>query len=378
MKRIASLSIVLALLLPACGEDSQGYDQAQLDQARRALPTRALLTASVPEATMKGLQLNVLGAPAVFPQEVLPVATEINGTIGNLLDILEIVVEQPPTVYDSDKAEFVWGPFDDSDTVMLGDTVYVWVKDMGANSGEDFRYGYAVVRGMGRDMAKNKAVIWGAANPDPDNEDHGAGVVIWDFEANREFEDENNPNHGELDEGRFAAVYIRDDDANEPDTEVGIVVAAFRDFVAKDDQPAEPGDLDYLYGAVEGVDVRFDFMDFRLTGNLDDATEAEEFLDVQMAFYNGTGRAEAIGAGGDIPQDASIESTECWNAGLLREYYSFEAVLGDGTRQPIAPTEGEPTACTMQSLDDVPSLDDVDAEMLDALADVATNGIPTE
>ena len=90
------------------------------------------------------------------------------------------------------------------------------------------------------------------------------------------------------------------------------------------------------------------------------------------------GRAEVGVIGGDLPADSHAEAVECWSASLHRQYLSIELVDGDGNRGEIVPTEGDHSFCEMQSLEGVPSLDDVPADLLAGLDYVATHGIPIE
>lgn len=108
---------------------------------------------------------------------------------------------------------------------------------------------------------------------------------------------------------------------------------------------------------------------------------AAETVGVKMAFFNeGTGRAEASASGGDLAANQSASAVECWNAALDETYLSF-TLTTDGTAEtPI--TEGMSADCgvfekTLAELG-VPSLSDVDKELMTALDDVATNGVPKE
>ncbi|NOZ86049.1 MAG: hypothetical protein GXP49_07265 [Deltaproteobacteria bacterium] len=369
---------VLAFFFLSCGTGRTGYDQAKLSAFRKALPQQTLISVKVPEATDQPVPLAV-GDPATYPRDVMPTSQEINSVIKALLDQLDLITDTPPTFYDSEKMEFVWGPFDDSDSALQGDNVYLWVKDNGENTSEDFRYSYALVRGMGRDIAKNTPVIWGAANPDPNNDDFGNGVILWDFEANYGFEEANDPGHGNLDRGRFACAYFKGQDKDNQDNIITLVVGAFRNFVSKDDgDTATPLDADYFWGHVKTPKEYFDFIDFKLAMDLDQIKDSKiENLDIRMAFYNsGVGRAEMLAYGGDIPDESRVESTECWNSLIMREFFNIELVSQDGSRTEIQPTEGLPENCAMQNLDTVPSLDDVPADIMNALSDVAENGVP--
>jgi hypothetical protein len=371
MKTFAKLcGFVLAHALIGCG--GSDYDPALLDQYRSAIPKETQVSASAPKASLQAL----VGDPAMLPKGSEDIVLGINGSVGGIIKTLESIVASEPTVYNSETKEFVWGPYPNDDGV---GTIAAYIKDEG--EGAEFRYAYAVLRGMDQDLGKMSPVIWGGANPDPATEDHGAGVTLWDFEANYEFELANNPNVATtpLDRGRFVAVYGKG--ANDKGS-FGLVLAAVRKFVPKDKPMNTPADLDYFYGQFKDDTNQVDFVNWQ--GNIDisddPAKTANELLNVQLAFFNeGTGRGEASASGGDLAMGQSAEIVECWDKTISRSYLSF-ATSTNGTPDGMPATEGEIAGCgwfqpTLKELG-VPSLDAVDPALKAALDDVATNGIP--
>lgn len=385
MNKLMLASMLSGLTLIGCGqpaeEDNPDIDQALVTEYRAALPSMSELAASAPEASAAATQGAVgkaLGEPALYPQGSYDIATGINGAVSGIVQVMGEVVDLPPTVYNSDTKELVWGPFPNEDGIGY---VAAYIRDAGED--DDFRYHYALLRGIDNDLASMTPVIWGGATPDPDNEDHGAGVTLWDFEANHAFEEEHNPDHDSLalDRGRFVALYARGFDEGRPSAEAAFVVAAFRDFVPQDQPDSEPADLDYFYGRyVDGVTV--DFLDWQAAIDVSDPADGvAENVGVRMAFLNeGTGRAEADAVGGSLEDNQRVEAIECWNAAIEQRYLRFE-LLTDGTTE-LADETGDAADCGLftASLDElgVPSLDDVDAELLQALDQVARNGIPAE
>src|SRR5690606_5509963 len=103
-----------------------------------------------------------------------------------------------------------------------------YIRDAG--EGADFRYHYALLRGVSNDVSTLAPVIWGGANPDATDPDRGSGITLWDFEANYAWEEANNPNFGNepLDRGRFVTLYGAGPDENDPNSEVALVLASFR------------------------------------------------------------------------------------------------------------------------------------------------------
>ena len=376
MNRIAYSGFMLALALVGCGGGDEGagaIDQAILSQYRAALPKENQVMATSPNPSMA----SKLGEPAIYPVGSKDIVLGINGAVGGIVAIMQAVVEQEPTVYNSETREFLWGPYPNKDGF---GTIAAYIRE--AAEGSDFKYEYALLRGADNDVAKMSPVIWGGATPDPNNKEYGAGVTLWDFEANRAFEQANNPAVANvaLDKGRFVAVYAKGADAK---GEATFVVAAFRGFVPKDKPENTAADLDYFYGRFAGDNNSFDFIDYQGVFDIDNdpAKAAAETVGVKMAFFNeGTGRAEASASGGDLAMNQSASAVECWNAALDETFLSF-TVTTDGTSEtPV--TEGVSADCgvfqkTLAELG-VPSLSNVDPALMTALTDVATNGVPAK
>ncbi len=388
MKRLL-LSAVPCLLLLGCqnpGEDTpdEGYDHALLEEYLRAIPPASLLEAPVPESATMAKGTADVGDPAMFPQHAVPVAKDINQYIKSMLDKLDKVVQHPPTAYNSETLEFFWGPIENTDSAIENDTVYLYIRDQGEDA--DFRYSYAWIRGVGNDVATMAPVIWGGSNPDPDNDAYGDGIALWDYEANHEWIEAYYPEQADsVARGRFVARYAKGPSAEKPDHIVTVVVAAFRDFVGADTEPGvEPTDLDYFWGNVFDGTNELDFLDFEYQDDLNGtSTEALEDFGLRLAFYNnGVGRAEADVTNGDLPEDMPgyyVVSDECWDAALARTYYDVVAVPedpGSGLPEYLVQSEGDPADCALDSLDDIPSLDDLDPAFLAALDDLASNGVP--
>jgi hypothetical protein len=366
------------------------YDVPMLEKYRSILPNGNLLTVTVPsqseeEATgaaerkLAPQAIDAVGAPAFVPAQAVPMALAINGVIAELLTNLQWVVDQPPSAWNSETLEFVWGPWDNEDSALEGDTIAVYIRDQGEDA-DDFRYVYALLRGIESDLSTMSPVIWGGSNPDPENEDFGNGVILWDFEANREWEAQYHPDRAFSESGRFAAAYARGEDEEDEDSTVTWVVAALRDVVTEEND--DPLTMDYLYGSVENSNERIDFADFNIVTDIDDdetKTDLED-LGIRMAFYNhGTGRAEIDAIGGDIEEGYYVEGTECWDADIDRTYLTLDAIReSDGETYSIIGPIGAADQCAMPSLEGIPTIEDIDSELLAALDEVATNGLPEE
>lgn len=363
----------LGLLTAACTAQDDGgdIDQALLAEYRAALPSRATLEAAAPMPTTSA----ALGDPAMLPHSSWELVLGINGTVGATLDLLEAVVMQPPTFYDSATREFVWGPWPD-------DVGYVaaYVRDTEGNA--DFRYEFAFLRGASNDLATLTPIVWGGATPDPNDDDHGIGVTMWDFTANRAFEEANAPTFDPdaHDRGRFVALYAAGPDENDPANEATWVVAVFRDFVSKDEPDQAPVDLDYLYGRYQTPAHVVDFLDYEAPIDVSEPADGvREDLGVRMAFLDeGTGRAEADAINGSLEANHRVEVVECWDTSLSQTFVQFQKLEGGNVVD--SASEGAAADCgmfdaTLDSLD-VPSLANIDPALLAILDEVATTGAP--
>lgn len=394
LAHLALLTFSMSLVgVVACGdgggEAPTDYDPELLASYRAAIPSEEVVRAAAPDgmdSAGQGLTTQALiGQPATFPAGAEPIATGVNGAIGHIIRSMKTIVETPPTVYNSETGEFLWGPYPNEDGAGF---VAAYIKENEPDSGEDFRYQYALIRLPSRDLADATPVIWGGSQPDPEGrEDYGVGVTLWDFEANRAFEDAHNPEHGALERGRFVALYARQ---SEGEGEATWVVSAFRGFAGKENPDGPTSDLDYFHGEFVGPEHTFHFLDY--AGQLDvtdgdddpsnDAPSALEDIQVRMVFIDrGRGRAEVMGSGGDIetaPEVASVGVAECWDDAIAQTWIGFATFDAQGER--LAGWEdGDVADCGVfaEGLEplDIPTLDDVDPELRAALDDVARNGI---
>lgn len=362
----------LAILCAACAADQEElqYDEAQLAMARSALPTRANLEASrVTPSTA-----TFLGQPAIYPRASSEIILGINGTVGITVDLLEFITALPPTSYNSDTLEFVWGPYEDENYGYGA----AYIKDTGESG--DFRYEFAFLRGATNDLATLTPIVYGGATPDESNDDRGVGVAVWDMTAVDAFAAEHDPAYDatiQHDTGRFAALFGAGPDENDPNTEVTFVVAVFRDFVGADSEDGLPVDLDYFYGHGDTPDNSWDFVDYQLAFDVSEDGIAED-VGVRMAFLDGgIGRAEADAAGGSLSSGQSYNVVECWDTALNQTF--IEANLKEGGVSTVAESLGTPEDCGLfnAGLDEmgVPRLENIDSELMAALDEVATNGI---
>lgn len=376
LTQIMTLGALIGITTAGCQppEENSDIDQAQLAQFRAAIPSSSVLEAKAPEASAAA----ALGDPALYPSVSWEIVVGVNGSVQGIITVMREIVNLPPTLWNSQTQEFFWGPFPNEDGYGY---VAAYIRDAGA--GEDFRYHYALLRGVSNDVSTLSPVIWGGANPDASNPDRGSGITLWDFEANYAWEQANNPNFGNepLDRGRFVTVYGAGADQNNPENEVALVLASFRNFVPKDNPGAEPANLDYFYGRYVTPIATVDFLDYEVGIDVSQPADGiAENVGVRMAFLNeGTGRAEADAIGGSLAADQSASAIECWDVTLSESYLRFDITDGTGT---VTAEDGQLTSCGLfqASLDElgVPSLDDVDPALRAALDNIALNGVPAE
>jgi hypothetical protein len=374
LTNIITLSALFGMTAAGCTTEEDTSEQQKLAQFRAAIPDSSVLKARAPQASASA----ALGDPALYPAVSRDLVVGVNGSVEGIITVMRAIVDLEPTLYNSATQEFFWGPFPNDSGHGY---VAAYIRDAGPDA--DFRYHYALLRGVGDARSTLAPVIWGGANPGIDDPDHGSGITLWDFEANHAWEEANNPDFGAepLDRGRFVAVYGAGPDANDPDNEVALVLASFRNFVSKDDPTAAPANLDYFYGRYVTPALTVDFLDYEIGLDVSEPADGiAENVGVRMAFLNeGMGRAEADAVGGSLEAEQSVSAIECWDVTLSQSYLRFDVIEGTGT---ITAEDGNIASCGLfqASLDDlgVPSLDDVDPALRAALEEVALSGVPAQ
>ncbi len=372
------LAVLLPLSLVACaatGEGDDSFDDALVQEYRSALPSAERLGSGIPTPESRAGAL-ALEADSDIARLAIEAAVAVNLPAAMIVTTLEVITAFPPTSYDAERRELVWGPWDNDHGV---GKVLVYVAENDADA--DFRYSYAFARLMGDDRSAVVPVIAGGATPDPDDPDRGAGVTLWDLDANNAFDLEHDPDFdpdARRAQGRIVMLYGAGEDDG---SRFAFNVAVLRDFVDDDAEAGtDPADSDFLYGtAVDPEGARWHFMDWTITGDLCDAAadscfegnvvdDLDETFALRAAFLGTAGRGEAAVSGGDLEADVSL--VDCWDTFMTTEYYAVEA----GT---LAVTEGACAGGDDVTLAErgVPTLDDLDPELMDVLDCVATEGI---
>ncbi len=374
--RHAISAVMLPLALVGCtlaDGDDEGYDAALLQQYRSALPTTERLASGVPTPGSHPGAL-ALEADSEIARMAIEAAVGVNEPAIQMVRVLEVITALPPTLYNSETREFIWGPWPNDDGV--GNVVaYIRENDVG----DDFRYSYAFARLMDQDIATAEPVIAGGATPDPDDPDLGVGATLWDMQMNNAFDRANDPEFDPevpRDQGRVAMLYGAGTDGGENHA---FNVAMLRDFVADDAEPGtQPADAELFYGHTRVDGVSLHFLDWVIQGDVCDATvdscfendavdDADETFAFRAAFLGTAGRGEATISGGDLTNDLAL--VECWDSMLETTYFAVD----DGT---ASVTDGSCGGNEDVSLAEsgVPTLDQVEPELMDALDCVASNG----
>ena len=364
------LAVFGTMTWAGCSSNSTGaIDATLLDEYRAAIPSVELVSAPTPGS----LRQQALGENATYPDVSRDAVVGINGAVQGLIEVLKKVTNTQPTT--SKDNEFLWGPFEDENAGF--GFVAIYIRDVGP--GEDFRYHYAFLRSMDRDIASFTPVIWGGTKPDSDTEpdengdQYGSGVMLWDFSANDTYEKQHNPNYdaSESMQGRFVAVFSREADGAELGGELAVIYAHLAGFVDKGE--THPVDADYLYGHWVEPGLTVDFLDFEFSLDVNEG-EVNEDVGIRMAFVNeGAGRAEANAF--DSVKDINYTVVECWGTDL-KQIYSMTAPDGE--------TLGDQADCVAPfnentlSQAGVPAIEDVPEGLRAQLSCLAETGAPCE
>lgn len=309
---ISTLS--LGILLTACG----GQDAA--DEYREAVPTRSQLSMDVPagggsqaqSGEVGTLSQALLGQQAELYQLTYEVSRDVNGSIWLGLNIIETIVQHPPTSVANNVA--VWGPHTGALEPLTWRLV---VSKTGPG-----RYGYVL-------SARKKADLNGSFLPIlAGTSEKGLSQYFSGYKgvytANADNMNALDPTHNP-DTGKMIATYDTTGDRRK-------VEMAMEDYSEAGAPPA-----DILYSYLERLDTSGEF-GFVARADMQKDGSAEELLVATSAWdATGAGRGDAVVTGGDIPSGVKINITECWDQGFGRTFYQ--------DNHAINPTEGDPAAC---------------------------------
>ena len=279
-------------------------------QFRAAVPSKNQVQMRVPGQGSG--QALVVGEQADFYKSSLDIATNVNGGVLGAFDIVEHVLQQPPTTQTDNTA--VWGPSQPQGLERLSfQLTVVKVAD------DDFTY-QLEARKKG-DTGAFTQVFSGEAHPG-DN-DKGTGTLTYHLGSVRSLDD-SSCLLGDID--------VAYDAASEPRT----LDVRFH-AVADTCQNQRPTDAHYTY--IENAD-KSGSMDFSFVANLNKPEEnkpAEETMSVRTRWLaTGTGRSDVQVSNGDIPGDlaafipgttaTTVNISECWDDNFGLSFSSTDPV----------------------------------------------------
>ncbi|MBK6848704.1 MAG: hypothetical protein IPG96_14630 [Proteobacteria bacterium] len=295
--RRSSIILPIALLTAAVG---CGADDAGLDAYRRAVPTSAALSVDVPAGTKEatpGQAAQALTAQrAGLYNLTYTISRQANGWIGAGLQIVEAIVDYPPTSFEAGRA--VWGPFTPALEPLS------WTLEVTKTGEETYAY---VLSARDKDQANDpmQAILSGTSVKGA-----GAPSVVGGYRGQYTL--------------NFSALHALDAELY---SETGTMLARYdltgnerrlemtlQDFV-DDGDPAQ----DAEYGYVERADGSGEFRIAGLT-DLEEDDSAQEHVVVRSTWNaQGAGRADAEFSGGNL--SASVTATECWDPSFARSFY---------------------------------------------------------
>lgn len=293
MRNTILLATVVALMT-GCGNT--------IDEFRDAAPSSQGISIKMRPA--KGQAL--IGDPALMPGVTAATAFVVNGTVALTLGTIASVVATQPAKHTAN--EVSWGPY----------TRPLWNNEFKmtmTRSAKGFDY---VVWGRSKKNSTGDWTQFMVGNHIPGHS-QASGTFVMDWTAMQELADPPAT------VGQGEVVYSRN---SKGDVTLDI----------KFKQTGLPSgtvrtDSRYGFSQVEGGEGRLEFV---IDTNYDKKTDALERLSINSRWkWDGSGRADAIGSGGDL--SAPFRFTECWDNVHDRTHY--------GDTLGVFPTEGEISSC---------------------------------
>jgi len=296
-------AVTLAASLVACVQQETDAPSS----LKTALPTADQVQIKLPAGTSR-----TIGELANWYVATRDVTRMFNGGSAWVLILLHTIVQFPVTSVSGNT--YTWGPWSDN----LDPAEYkLDVRELADGTYEYELSGRSKIQAG----AQFEVVIDGKADPRP-GELKGNGQFLLDFDASRRV----NPVDAGTERGTITATY--DLAARHLDL----------DIVSVDDR-GQPVTADYAYNEIAGGGGD---MTFNINGNAGGTTQAEQITLRSRWQANGSGRADARLAGGDLAATTAIAS-ECWDTMFKRVYYTDSVNF--------APTEGLASACVFATAD---------------------------
>ncbi len=307
MKSLLAATCTLSLV--ACIKQDEGPKDID-----RALPTADQVSIKLPETTARVIdqQQDAVGQLATWYVATRDVTRTFNGGSAWVLVLLHAIVQFPVTSVHGDT--FTWGPWSQAldpaeyklDVRVVGDGTFAYQL-----SG----------RSKTQANAQFEVVIDGTADPRAGDQ-KGSGQFLIDFDAGKRV----NP--------------IDSSDAKgSVDVKYDLAQRHLDLTIMSTDAAGKPVSADYAYN--QAVDGGGDMV-FDVNSNID-GKPANETVTLRSRWLgNGSGRADARIAGGDLGAFQATAS-ECWDTMFGRVFYTDSGNF--------APTEGAQTACAFATAD---------------------------
>ena len=306
MKSLLAATCTLSLV--ACIKQDEGPKDID-----RALPTADQVSIKLPETTARLIdQQNAVGQLATWYVATRDVTRTFNGGSAWVLVLLHAIVQFPVTSVHGDT--FTWGPWSQA----LDPAEYK--LDVRAVGDGTFAYQLSG-RSKTQANAQFEVVIDGTADPRAGDQ-KGSGQFLIDFDA-----------------GRRVNPIDASDAKGSVDVKYDLAQRHLDLTIMSTDAAGQPVSADYAYNQATdgGGDMVFD-----VNSNID-SKPANETVTLRSRWLgNGSGRADARIAGGDLGSFQATAS-ECWNTMFGRVFYTDSGNF--------APTEGAEAACAFATAD---------------------------
>ncbi|MCA9545034.1 MAG: hypothetical protein KC613_11610 [Myxococcales bacterium] len=303
---------LLALAAAAC--DAEPTESAEILELKQALPQAQAMTIDMPSGAFQVPQ------QATFYAFTWGTTSHVNGFVRNITNVIEDVVELPPTDTDG-RSYAVWGPWTEPlspatwrvrvDRVADGFdyTVQAWPREADEGAAVDVLTGHHSPRpGARRGEGQWRYDLSAARSVDPIAHDAlGVIEVAYDLGDTRQLE----VTFDEV-QGRFSAQATST-----------------------------------LYRYTEAADRAgtFDFISNLNIDEDDPAKDRRELLQVRARWLpTGPGRADVLATHGDLPAGLQADVVECWGEAFTRTFISYDIAAfhaddGDAAACPYAERE---------------------------------------
>ena len=316
----------------AGGDMTPGPEAPGVERLKSALPDTERMTIRMPS------ELMLVDNQATFYGFTRQITLNVNGFVRNITNVIEDIVELPPTETDGETYA-VWGPHTDA----LSPATWRVRVDLIGEASFEYR-----VEGWPKntDEAQAVVVLEGTHEERP-GPHRGVGSWTYHLTAGHQLDPIGHDSVGDVtvayDFGDARALEVR-----------------FVEVQA----PHDPMATSSLYRYTEAADRSgtFDFIsNLDIHADDDPALDRREVLRVRSRWLaTGPGRADIVATHGDLVSGAQLDAVECWDAAFVQTYIMY--AFGGDTHD-----EGDAATCPYADRQQ-PDFEDFNA---DAFADDA-------